>query len=365
MMDFSEFLMPVPYELRFKEYTAFSVYQQVKFELDEELDSNAIVLLGIDDDEVNLDGEENGFSQLRDHFYSLSVSNWKRPIYDIGTLPKGATFEDTCFALHQVVSELNETGATIIVLGGSQAFNYILYKSLQRDLLKVGTIDIKLDIEGQTEDLTANNHITKMILDQTHRLLEFKNIGSQAVYVAKEELDILEQLNFEDMRLGKLVEDIKKAEPLLRDLDLLSVDMNVMQYSSFQNVTVPSPNGLTEREICGLMRYAGLSPSMNVLHISNFNLSMHSPNKMLLTEMLWYFIEAKNNLKSDEATETYRVQSTEGEIVFIYSQSSDRWWIEVEVEEGRSLIPCNESDYLDSMRGEIPHNWLKFYKKFY
>jgi len=364
-MDFSEFLIPVPYELRYKEYMPFSAFQKIKFEIDEELDSNAIVLIALDENELGIDSQNEGLNLLRDSFYSLSVSNWKHSVYDLGTLPKGATFEDTCFALHQVTHELSQTGASIIILGGSQAYNYILYKSLQRDLLKVGTIDIKIDIEGNSQELNANNHITKMIFDETHRLLEYKNIGSQAAYVAKEELDILEQLNFEDLRLGKLIDDIKLAEPMLRELDLLSIDMNVMQYSSFSNAIKLTPNGLNEREICGLMKYAGLSPKMNLLHISNFDSSMPSPSLNLLAEMLWYFVEAKNNHSSNEITETYRVQSTEGEIVFLYSQGSDRWWIEVEVEEGRNMIPCNESDYTDAMKGEIPDNWLKFFKKFY
>lgn len=364
-MDFAEFLIPVPFELRQKTYSGFSVYNKIKFEIDDELDDNAIVLLSIDEGDLSLEGDHQGLTYIRDRFYSMSISNWQRPIYDIGTLPKGATFEDSCFALHQIVNALSSTGANVIVLGGNQAYHYILYKSLQRDLLKVGTIDFKLDIEGQVADLNANNHITKMILDETHRLLEFKNIGSQAAYVAREELDILEQLNFEDLRLGKLVEDLKQAEPLLRDLDLLSVDMSVMQYASFPNVLNVTPNGLNEREICGLMRYAGLSSSLKVMHISNFDIDHLSQNSLLLSEMLWYFIEAKNNMKSDETKDIYRVQSAEGEIVFLYSPNSQRWWIEAEVEEGKSLIPCNEADYHDSMKGEIPHKWLKFFKKFY
>lgn len=365
MMDFSEFLAPVPYELRNKEYTPFSLYQRVRFEIDEDFTKNDIVLISIAEDASEIDQDNSGLTWLKDRFYGMSISNWQRRIYDLGTLFSGASFEDTCFALHQIGSQVSESGAQVIVLGGSQAYTYILYKSMQRDLLKVGTIDIKIDIEGQQENLTASNHITKMILDQTHRLLEYHNLGSQAAYVAKEELDILEQLNFEDLRLGKLTEDLTKSEPLLRDLHLLSVDMGVMQYSSFQHATVGTPNGLTEREICGLMRYAGLSNSLKVLHISNFNINHSSPSDLLLTEMLWYYIEAKNNLKSDEPTGTYRVQTSEGEIIFIYSSTSDRWWIEVEVEEGRSLIPCNESDYEEALRGGIPDKWLKFYKKFY
>ena len=365
-MDFDEFLRPVSVDLQTANYSPFQTGSHIRFNIDEEIDADSIVFIATDEmqDFNDLSGEEADFDPIRDHFYRLSVSNWNRKIYDLGTLYRGATFEDSCFALHQVVNQLVEIGATVVLTGGSQALNYILYKALQKDLVKAGTIDIKLDIEAETEDLNAGNHITRMILDETHRLLEFRNIGSQVPYVAKEESDILEQLNFEDLRLGKLIQEFDLAEPILRDLDLLSVDMNVMQHSAFGSAVVPTSNGLNEREICGLMNYAGLSSELKVLHLSNF-INLNASDNILLAEMLWYFTEARNNLKSDGDIRSYRVQSEEGEIVFLHSGLSDRWWIQAGTDGQYARIPCSEKDYADAMKGGIPDKWLKFYKKFY
>ena len=365
-MDFSEFLTPVGYELRSKIYQPFVVGNKIRFDWDEELNQDAVVLIGLTDlqsENFNIEIEES-IDLIRKNFYNLSISNWRTNLYDLGTIQRGNTFEDSCFALHQVVSELVKTGANIIVLGGSQAFNYILYKSLQRDLVKVGTVDYTFDIQADAEELNAANHITKMILDETHRLLEFKNIASQAPYISKEEMDILEQLNFEDLRLGKTIENLSWTEPMLRELHLLSVDLGVMQQASFSGAINSSVNGLNAREICGIMNYAGLSETLKLVHFSNF-LNCNGTNANLLAEMLWYFIEAKNNLKSDQGVETYRVQSEEGEVVFLRSKNSDRWWVQAKVEDRYVKIPCNESDYLETMNGEIPNKWLKIYKKFY
>ena len=365
-MDFSEFLVPVPYELKVRQFGRFQVGDKVRFDLDNEVDENAIVLISTNElQEYNfLATDEMDFLAVREHLYGLALSNWQRKIYDLGNVQRGSTFEDSCFALHQIISGISETGATIILLGGSQSLNYILYKALNQDLMKVGSIDIKLDIDAESDELNQINHITKMILDETHRLLEYKNIGSQQPYVAKEEHDILEQLNFEDLRLGKLIQNFHLAEPVLRDLHLLSVDMGAMQLSSFGSALKPTSNGLNEREICGLMNYAGLNKDLKVIHLSNFVNSGLKDN-ILLAEMLWYYIEAKNNLKSDAEINTYRVQSEEGEIVFLHSKLSDRWWIQASVDGQFANIPCNESDYKDALNGEIPNKWLKFYKKFY
>ncbi|MDO5655963.1 MAG: hypothetical protein Q4G27_07465 [Flavobacteriaceae bacterium] len=365
-MDFSEFLVPVSIDLRMENYSRFQIGGKIRFEADEEIDEDSIVLIATNELQQfnHLEEEDFDLDPVRRHLYHLSHSNWYKKIYDLGTIYRGATFEDSCFALHQIIRKIHSKGATLLLCGGTQALHYILYKAIQKDLLRVGSIDIKIDIDAAFEGLNAENHITKMILDEDQRLLEFKSIGSQLPYVAKEEYDILEQLNFEDLRLGKFQEDFKKAEPLIRDLQLLSVDMNVMQYSSFKSSVICTSNGLNEREICKLMNYAGMSSDLKVMHISNFvNASLEDNN--LLAEMLWYFIDARNNLKLDTEVDTYRVQSGDEEIVFIHSKLSDRWWIEAHIDGRISRIPCNESDYTDAMNGEIPEKWLNFYKKFY
>ena len=367
-MDLEDFLVSVPFDIREKIDTEnqFSVGAHIKFDIDEDINKNSIVLISLPQDHTLEIDEESGFfySKVREQFYHLAYSNWKRELYDLGTILPGETFEDTCFALHSIVSQFSERKITVIFIGGTQALSYIIYKGIKKKYINVATVDIKLDIAANTQQLNSRNFITHMILDEEQKLLEYVNIGSQAPYNATEEFDVLEQLNFENIRLGKVTENISITEPLLREMDLVSIDLGVLQKNSFSSALVKTPNGLNEREICGIMRYCGLSESLKNIHISN-GLINTEEDAALVSEMLWYLIDAKNNQKSDTDLETYRVLFDDQEITFLKSKNSERWWVQVLIDDTLKRIPCNESDYLNTLKGDISDKWLKFFKKFY
>lgn len=48
----------------------------------------------------------------------------------------------------------------------------------------------------------------------------------------QEELDLMERLFFETYRLGNVISDVSMVEPILRDADLVSVDMTSVQGST-------------------------------------------------------------------------------------------------------------------------------------
>lgn len=368
-MPFNEFLTPVSFELRElgDNNKPFSISDLLKWSIDDEVNKGDIALLSIPEYQGLADNtliEDEFFEGFRKQFYQLQRSNWKTNIYDLGTIIPGATFEDSCFALHQVVSKLIDSKMTVIVLGGNQSLTYTLYKSFNKDLINVATLDYKLDIATTSENLNADNHVTKMIMDDKNRMLNFVNIGSQIPYNAKEELDIIEQLNFDDIRLGDFMDNNIISEPALREVDLISLDLNSIQSNNFRSNLNNRPNGFTNREICNLMKYSGLGKNQ-LIFLSNYLPYRNKTDDSLLAEIIWYFIEAKNNLKPDTMMETYRVQFDDSEIVFLKSKTSQRWWIEVLVDGMIQRVPCNESDYLETMKGELPNVWLRYYKKFY
>jgi hypothetical protein len=53
------------------------------------------------------------------------------------------------------------------------------------------------------------------------------------------------------------------------------------------------------------------------------------------------------------------------EILFYKHEASERWWMEVLVEQPGtthrrpSLVPCAEADYSQALAGEIPDRWWK------
>lgn len=364
-MDIEEFLTPVPFDKRAQSQNEFLIGNTLRYQLDEDLQKEAIVLVSLAENGHTMrETEDPFFFGIREHFADMVKSNWQLPIYDLGTVMPGETFEDTCFAVYSISKQCSEKKLNLVWLGGTQALSHVLFKAIKKKFINVGTIDMRLDIDARQQELSADNFVAKMILNEEQKLLDYVNIGSQAPYNASEEFDVLEHLNFENIRLGKATTNLSLIEPYVRELDLVSVDMSAMQSISFSSAYRNTPNGFNQREICGVMRYLGLSNSVRQLHISNF-ISGIQQEDALLAEMLWYYIDAKNNQKNDNPKETYRVQFGKEEIVFLRGINSERWWIEVMVDGVLKRVPCSEQDYQSTLQGELPNRWLKFYKKFY
>ncbi len=369
-MDFNEFVTPVSYELQeyAKHLDANSVGNYIQFNGFNESEK-PIVLLAIPEyrhSELSVETVKDiEYSSFRKSFYSYQKSNWNRPLIDLGTIYQGDDFEDTCFAFHSVAKELNALGAEVFVIGGTQALTYILYKTLPKKIVEVATVDFQLDLQPTQGELNDRNFVSQMIFDEKVRLLHYVNIGSQAPYVGKAYLDILEQLNFNNIRLGKLTEDLSLVEPAIREASLLSVDLNSLQNSDFKSSTFSNPNGFNAREICGIMNYAGHSKKIKNIFISNYIPNGYYSSDALLAQMVWYFLEARNNQKSDEEVQTFRVQLEDNEMVFFKSIHSEKWWMEVKADDLKKRIPCHKKDYEIALKGEIPERWWRFYKKFY
>lgn len=297
-------------------------------------------------------------------FKKLYPNNWKRPIWDLGVLIEGEDTSQFLYAFDEIVSSIQKNKGILILVGGTQALSFHIFKGLEKKIKSVCSVDKKLDLENPREEVNAKNWVSHMILKPEHRLLNYYNFGSQIPYNQIENHDILEQLNFQNIGLGKLIENLKKVEPYLRDSHLLSVDMGAMSSACF-NSTQNTVNGLNAREICGIMRYAGLSMDLDALHLSLADDNIKPSNAELLAEMVWYFIDAKNNMKKDGEVHRYRVQWEEEELVFLKSNQSERWWMEVQVDGTTQRIPCEEQDYRDCLKGEIPEKWSYFFKRFF
>ena len=107
--------------------------------------------------------------------------------------------------------------------------------------------------------------------------------------IAQEEIDLIEKMYFEAYRLGEVATNIAVAEPVFRDADLVSIDMNSVKSSDSGNFAEFIPNGFNGKEICSLTRYAGISDKVSAFGIFNFNTV--SQEEILIAQMVWYFVE--------------------------------------------------------------------------
>ena len=86
---------------------------------------------------------------------------------------------------------------------------------------------------------------------------------------------MLNELNFDTLRLGNVTSKIRNVEPVLRNTDMLSFDLSSIKSSDLNANKYSSPNGLSSVEACKIMRYAGLSDKLSLLAICEYNHVFH------------------------------------------------------------------------------------------
>ena len=97
-------------------------------------------------------------------------------------------------------------------------------------------------------------------------LNHYCNIGFQTFLNSQEEIDLLEKLQFETYRLGKVDRKIEIIEPCLRNSNIVSIDFKSIKASEL-NFIHNYPNGFFSHQMCIISRYAGLSSKVSSIGI--------------------------------------------------------------------------------------------------
>lgn len=376
----NEFLTPVSEDLRefAMQLDSFSIGNGLQF--DGEPEEKSIVILGVRETRGGTESfnPELEFDGLRKQLYQLKKGNWHLPVYDLGDLHAGATREDTYFAFLKIQEELLKKKAVLVILGGSSNLIYWQFRAFDsiKHTINLTCIDNRFRLGVDSEELNSNNYLSKIITAEPHSLFEYTHLGHQTYFVAQEELDLMEHLNFDVKRLGKLTENLNESEPELRNSDLVALNLESLQSSDFRSATELSPNGFNSREICSIARYSGINNKVQSFGVYNFKAINVPSDELLLAEILWYFIEGKNhaqeilNFEKEDAYETYFVQIPEQDLIFYKDLKNEQWWMELgEMNDSdplnKQVIPCSVRDYKESLKGKIPERWWKSYKKLY
>ena len=228
---------------------------------------------------------------IRKELYGLFPGNWDASIADLGDILAGNSVEDTYFALRKVVSSLIKKRIIPIVIGGTQDLTYALYRAYDdlEQMVNLVSIDNRFDFGKENEDISAGSYLTKIIIDEPNNLFNYCNIGYQTYFNSQEEIDLIEKLFFDGYRLGEVSNNISISEPVFRDADLVSVDLNSIKSSDSGNFVSFAPNGFNGKEICSLSRYSGISDKVSSFGIFNHNNSVQE--SVIIAQIIWYFIE--------------------------------------------------------------------------
>src|SRR5690606_15399476 len=305
-----------------------------------ELEDADIAILGVVETRNDIDyaGAELHFNNIRQVFYSLYPGNWKKKIVDLGDINQGETVEDTYFAVKTIITILLEKGIIPVLLGGSQDITYANYRAYDDFLPMVNmvNVDVKFDLGDSSKPIKNDSFVGKVILDQPYNLFNYATLGYQTYFNSQEEIDLMEKLYFEAYRLGEITGNLTLAEPVMRDANIVTLDLKSIKASDVGNNQKFSPNGISGKDICAIARYAGISDK-----VTSFGIYEYKPSKqdettaMLISQIIWYFIEGVNlRVKDDDFLLTNNYQkfitlADSQELVFYKSNKTDRWWIEI------------------------------------
>lgn len=357
-----------------------SFYDQQGFPNLEDVD---IAIIGVKD---SRGAGDKDFSQspdaIRRELYPLYHHQKGVNIVDLGNILPGETLNDTYHAVADVVRELNKKNIFTIILGGSQDVtygNYLAYEKLEQTV-NLAVIDDSIDLSEKDEDINNKNFLSKIIIHQPNYLFNFSAIGYQTYFVNPSTRKLMEDLFFDTYRLGEIQSNVMKSEPIIRNADILSVDVSAVRNSELSGKSTAGPNGFYGEEICQMMRYAGMSDKMSSIGFYEYfpENDNNGAGAMLVAQMIWCVLDGYCARKKDypfgskDNYTKYRIhlENTDHELVFYKSDKSDRWWMDVPYPpnmiikfERHHLVPCNYDDYRDSSEGKIPDLWWKTYQK--
>jgi len=386
-MDISVFFTPADIRNQMaEELHPAQIFNHIRFfegEL-EELDGMRIAIIGVKEGRNALlnTGTADGPDVIRKYLYSLYQTDEKVNIIDLGNINAGNEITDTYYALNQTCQVLLKKGIVPLIIGGSQDLtyaNYLAYEHAEQTV-NVVTVDYRFDFGKSESEVDSKSYLNKIILHKPNYLFNYSNIGHQRYLVEPDLLQLMSNMYFDAHRLGDMQPFMYRTEPIIRNADILSIDIASIRQSEAPGCAYAGPNGFYGDQAAQLCRYAGMSDKLSSFGIYEYNPS-HDPDGRtahLAAQMIWCFIEGFAQRKKDYPVGDYSEYLkyivpllNEGhELIFYKSDKSDRWWMDVPYPTGQEnkyerhhLVPCTYEEYQQATNEEMPDRWWKTYQK--
>lgn len=350
----------------------------------ENLSAFDIVFFNVEEDRgcAENEGCANGGNEVRKYLFSLNSHFHKLTIADAGTVKAGSSISDTYFAVKEIVSVLLKNGVIPLIIGGSQDLTYANYLAYaeQEQLVNLVEVNSRFSLGSNDEVINSSNWLSKVLLHQPNILFNYSNIGFQTYFTNNQEFDLLDEMFYDNYRLGLVKADIKTAEPIIRNADFVSFNLSSIAQTDAPANKTTSPNGFNSEQACQLARYIGMNDKLSSFGIYGFNPTVDDNGQTahLVAQMIWCFIEAVSNRKGDfpvgnkkECTKFHvTVESAQKELIFYKSQKSERWWMEIPYQtsfkskyERHLMLPCDYEEYIEATNNEIPERWFQTFRK--
>jgi len=334
-----------------------------------------VALIGVPDGRNSADpGSSEAPDAIRQQLYSLARIPGKTKIADLGNMKPGMSFADTIAGLTEVLTSLLSENVFPVIIGGSSA----LVTSIDRSFTRLGnrytllTVDPRIDYSNNPDVFDSVSYLNRITGNSKSTFSHYINIGYQTYLNDQQVLNRFSRRHAEMVRIGDVRQAVYLMEPLFRDSDAAVFDISAVRQSDAPGTAMPSPNGFYGEEICLLARYAGISDNLKVYGLFDVNPGLDNRNQTtgLAAQILWFFLEGfsqkqyETPVLSNSNTGRFiryhvRLTDLEEDMIFVKSNLTERWWLELKDENGRNIyISCSHDDYLKANRNEVPDKWV-------
>lgn len=293
--------------------------------------------------------------KARSHLYQTSWDFGKLIVRDLGDVRKAnAEF------LIPLLRELHTAGITPILIGGNDTMlpaQYLAFAELNRQvsvLVTDRTIDLTLaEARGRTLDAAVHR--------ADRRKFHLSHLGGQQHLIDPALRELFAARSYEAVGLGQARADLPGLEPLLRDADLVGLNVAAINHNEAPARSGFHPSGFTLQEATQLAYYAGNSDKLSSFGLYGLDPSANETDVELTAaayaQLIWYFVHGFSRRQGDFPASTrglleYVVDIEDsGQLTFWRSRRSNRWWAQVpdgqyKGEARHRLVPCSYQDYL-------------------
>jgi len=347
------------------------------------LDDFDLAIIGIEENRGNIQnkGVEDGQVNIRRELYNLYTPDSDKPLrlIDLGNMKLGAKLKDSYFGLASVMLNLLTNNVIPIILGGTHDNTFGQFLGYQElyTLINMVIVDEKIDLDDPGQHVDASSYMMPILAHNPNYLFNYSHLGYQTYLNDPQAIGMLDALNFDCIRLGIVRQNIEEVEPVLRDADMLSIDVSAIRFADAPGRFGATPNGFSGEELCQITRYAGLSDKLTSLGIYEYNPHYDNNNQtsQLIAQMVWYFIEGYYSRRGDFPINmsnflkfTVKFEQYDHELIFWKSKVTERWWMELPYGDKKKyarhqMVPCSYADYEMACKDELPDRWMKVYNK--
>jgi arginase family enzyme len=382
MVDLNDYFNPVSIEgPEFEHLTAQAGFpHNISIHTDntpvKDISKYKIAILGVPEGRNSPNtGSLSGPDMVRGQLYRLAKIPGRSKVIDLGNMKQGVTFNDTIAGLTDVLSLLIRENIFPVIIGGSSALVPAIDRAISQFLSRytLTAVDPRIDFSSERKEPDSFNYLNTIINNHKSSFSHYINIGYQTYLNDQQIINRFLKRRSELLRIGDVRQAIYLTEPLFRDSDVAIFDISSVRQSDAPGTISPSPNGFYGEEICLLSRYAGISDKLKIFGLFDVNPEFDIRNQTtgLAAQILWFFLEGFSqkqyetpslNISNSGRFIKYHVRITDldNDLIFVKSNLTDRWWIELPVEKDENrYIACSHEDYLTANRNEVPDRWVQ------